>query len=151
MRGGYQKPSNPAPVSGPGAMSKRTDGGPAQAARYMSGGDYGDGGLMDIQTAAPMSASGVDATAAAVPTQSMPLPRGLAEDDDMPDIPVTDGAALGAGRGVEALGFAEQDAAIDAASREAIATAMPALLFIAGRPETSTETRDMIRQLRSLL
>ena len=26
-RGGYRQPSNPAPVSGPGALSKRTDGG----------------------------------------------------------------------------------------------------------------------------
>ena len=29
-RGGYQKPSKPAAVSGPGALSQRTDGGPAQ-------------------------------------------------------------------------------------------------------------------------
>jgi len=26
-RGGYRQPNNPAPVSGPGALSQRTDGG----------------------------------------------------------------------------------------------------------------------------
>ena len=45
--GGYRQPSSPAPVSGPGALSKRTDGNaPSQAARYISGGDNGSGGLM---------------------------------------------------------------------------------------------------------
>ena len=51
--GGDRVPANPAPVSGPGAMSRRTDG---QGARYMSGGQYGEGQeLMDLQTSAPMS------------------------------------------------------------------------------------------------
>ena len=53
-QGGYRRPENPAPVSGPGALSKRTDG--AQPARYMSGGPYGEGQeLMELQTSAPMS------------------------------------------------------------------------------------------------
>jgi len=52
-QGGYRQPSNPAPVSGPGALSQRTDG---QGARYMSGGQYGEGQeLMELQTSAPMS------------------------------------------------------------------------------------------------
>ena len=59
-KGGYQAPSKPAMSSGPGAMSQRTDGGPAskQAARYMAGGDYGDGtDMMNIQQSAPMAAT----------------------------------------------------------------------------------------------
>ena len=40
--GGYQQPTNPAPVSGPGALSKRTDGA-GQPAQYMSGLPYGQG------------------------------------------------------------------------------------------------------------
>ena len=47
-RGGYRQPSNPAPVSGPGALSKRTDGGAVegmtQAPKYMAGMRYGMGG-----------------------------------------------------------------------------------------------------------
>ena len=42
-RGGYRTPSNPAPVSGPGALSQRTDGGPTQGATYISGLPYGEG------------------------------------------------------------------------------------------------------------
>ena len=59
-RGGYRKPTNPAPVSGPGSLSKRTDGGPAdtQAAKYISGLPYGEGqAMMDIQNSAPLAAA----------------------------------------------------------------------------------------------
>ena len=40
--GGYQQPTNPAPVSGPGALSQRTDGA-GQPAQYMAGLPYGQG------------------------------------------------------------------------------------------------------------
>ena len=54
--GGYKKPSNPAPVSGPGALSQRTDGGPTQAARYMPGLEQGQGQVnMANQMAAPLA------------------------------------------------------------------------------------------------
>ena len=56
-KGGYQAPTNPAPVSGPGALSQRTDGGPAdsQAAQYVSGLPYGEGqAFMAQQQAAPL-------------------------------------------------------------------------------------------------
>jgi len=43
VQGGYREPSNPAPVSGPGALSQRTDGGPTQGAKYISGLPYGQG------------------------------------------------------------------------------------------------------------
>lgn len=54
--GGYKKPSNPAPVSGPGALSQRTDGGPTQAAKYMPGLEQGQGQInMANQLAAPLA------------------------------------------------------------------------------------------------
>jgi len=53
QQGGYRRPGNPAPVSGPGALSQRTDG---QGPQYMAGGEYGEGQeMMNIQGAAPMS------------------------------------------------------------------------------------------------
>jgi len=53
-QGGPRTPTNPAPVSGPGALSKRTDG--RQPARWISGDQYGDGKMnMDLQTSAAMS------------------------------------------------------------------------------------------------
>jgi len=60
-KGGYQAPARPAVQSGPGALSQRTDGGPAskQAMRYISGmPNYGDGqDMMQIQGGAPMAAT----------------------------------------------------------------------------------------------
>ena len=53
-RGGYRKPANPAPVSGPGQLSRRTDG--AQPVMEMTGGKYGEAkALREMQSAAPMA------------------------------------------------------------------------------------------------
>lgn len=96
-RGGYRKPENPAPASGPGALSQRTDGGPAQGAKYMSGMPYGQN-TMEQQTAAPMSGG--------MPTLSMPameMPTPLMAPSTRPNEPVTSGINLGAGVGSEAM------------------------------------------------
>lgn len=68
-RGGYRKPANPAAVSGPGASSARTDGGPGQPIRVAPGGDYGDRKAMVAQqSAAPMAQA--SSGNPAVPAQS---------------------------------------------------------------------------------
>lgn len=90
-RGGYQRPAQPAAVSGPGAMSQRTDGQPGetpkQAARYISGGAYGEGKeMMSIQQQAPMAAA-----------PGTPAPPPIAAPSEYPDQPVTDGAPVGPG------------------------------------------------------
>jgi len=57
-KGGYRKPSNPAPASLPGALSQRTDGSPTQPATYMPGLEYGQGQVnMATQQAAPLAGS----------------------------------------------------------------------------------------------
>jgi hypothetical protein len=93
--GGYRQPANPAPVSGPGRLSKRTDGGPGNAkqpVRWVSGLPYGEGKeMMDLQGAAPMSA------APSTPLVSFDAPT------DRPNEPVTTGNPMGAGAGPEAL------------------------------------------------
>lgn len=95
-QGGYRKPSNPAPVSGPGALSQRTDGGPAQGAKYISGLPYGEGqATYDQQTAAPM--------AAAQPTPAMPEVTPLMAPSMRPDEPVTAGINIGDGPGSEVM------------------------------------------------
>lgn len=102
QQGGYRRPSNPAPVSGPGALSQRTDG---QGARYMAGGQYGEGQeMMDLQTSAPMS------KAPAQPRMRQPRSgRQVAEEGmqvtplfaptERPDEPITAGAPFGPGPG----------------------------------------------------
>lgn len=108
-RGGYQKPSNPAPVSGPGALSRRTDGGPTQGVKKMTGGAYGEGtALTELQQAAPMAASpqpristaGLGAAASMAPIVPLTAPT------QRPEEPLTAGMPFGAGPGPEVLGFA---------------------------------------------
>lgn len=64
------KPKNPAPVSGPGALSRRTDGGPgsqSQPIRVPTGGDYGQAqALENQQKAAPLASAPVSSPGANV-------------------------------------------------------------------------------------
>ena len=95
QQGGYRKPENPAPTSGPGALSQRTDGGPAQGAKYMSGMPYGQN-TMDQQTSAPMAGK-------SEPTP-MEMPTELMAPTTRPSEPITSGVDIGAGPGSEAMG-----------------------------------------------
>lgn len=105
-RGGYQKPSNPAPVSNPGS-GRRTDGGPTQAARYMAGGGYGEGqALESLQRSAPMAAAGkttVSGAPAANAVRNMNPITPLTAPTERPNEPLTAGMPFGAGPGPEAL------------------------------------------------
>jgi len=103
--GGYRQPNNPAPVSGPGAMSQRTDGGATegmsapmqtQAPKYMPGLGYGKGGEnMANQEAEPLAGNPVaPMTPPAVPL-SAPTQR--------PEEPITAGVDFGPGPGSEAV------------------------------------------------
>ena len=103
QRGGYRRPAKPAPVSGPGALSRRTDGGPSQGARYMRGGAYGEGQeMMGLQQAAPMAAE--PKQRASAPRKVAPVPiTPLTAPTQRPDEPITTGNPLGAGPGPEVL------------------------------------------------
>lgn len=144
-KGGYQAPNNPAPVSGPGALSQRTDGGPAdtQAAQYISGLPYGEGqAMMAQQQAAPMAAAGMPAPAPIVPLNA-PTQR--------PNEPVTAGANAGLGPDMSSLGLGARDVAANDEARATLMSYMPALLQVASQPGTSPETRNIIRRLREMI
>jgi len=145
-KGGYQAPSKPAMSSGPGAMSQRTDGGPAskQAARYMAGGDYGDGtDMMNIQQSAPMAATpsvkGMSPSQIVNVPQQQPQVTPMFADSQLPDQPVTQGVAAGAGAGPEALNLQApvagqyQDARSMINAYAASPMASPALTWLAQR------------------
>lgn len=105
--GGYHPPSNPAQVSGPGALSRRTD--QPEPMQNLSNPKYGEQkDFHDIQAGAPMQApsSPVPSVPAA---SSVPPPTGLAEPSGNPGEPVTAGAAMGPGPGNEALGLPSMD------------------------------------------
>jgi hypothetical protein len=145
-KGGYQAPANPAPVSGPGAKSQRTDGGPAdtQAAQYVSGLPFGEGqAFMNMQKSASMAGSGMMPEPAPIVPLNAPSQR--------PDEAVTSGADAGEGPGMSSLGLGAKDVAANAESRAIMASYVPALLNIASQPGTSPETRNIIRQLREMI
>jgi len=95
-RGGYRKPSNPAPASGPGALSRRTDGGPGQPIRVAPGGDYGDRqALVGQQQAAPLASAGRGQPAAPGGVS----PEGIFGPTAHPGEPITAGVDTGPGPG----------------------------------------------------
>ena len=97
-RGGYRQPNNPAPVSGPGALSKRTDGGATegmtQPQQDYTGFSYGENGATNtmqgeaVMAGNPFSMAGI--TELSAPTQR-------------PDEPVTAGVDIGPGGGSELM------------------------------------------------
>ena len=99
-KGGYRRPANPAAVSGPGSLSRRTDGGPIQAAKEIpGGGKYGERKeLADLQAGAAMQGN---------PTPNVPSPSvpagpssqltNLFAPTERPNEPITAGAPFGPG------------------------------------------------------
>ena len=98
--GGYKKPNNPAPVSGPGALSKRTDGGPTQAAKYMPGLEQGQGQVnMANQLAAPLA--GTESVSNTMP--ALPPLTPLTEKTQRPQEDISLGMPFGNTPGPEIL------------------------------------------------
>jgi len=104
-RGGYRAPSNPAAVSGPGALSQRTDGGPTQGAKYVSGLPYGQGQqTYSNQVAAPMAGNTMGASAMGDSgLVQMEMPTELMAPSGRPNEPISSGVNIGDGPGSEVL------------------------------------------------
>ena len=97
-QGGYNQPSNPAPVGLPGALSQRTDGGAVegmtQPAQSYTGGLYGNNKAMaEQQAAAPLAGN--------------PMPPIITLDTptQFPDEPLSYGANYGEGPGLDTSGI----------------------------------------------
>lgn len=129
--GGYRAPANPAPVSGPGALSQRTDGQPAMQLPDAAYGEQAE--FQAIQGGAPMMRA------------SGPPPPGLLEPTQRPDEPVTSGAALGPGPGPEAL----QDR--DSALREmsGLGRYMPMMEKMAARDDAPRAFRALVQYVKA--
>lgn len=135
-RGGYREPENPAPVSGPGRLSQRTDGGPAdsQPVRRLPNAGYGESkSFQDQQRGADVA-------------QSEPMPPDtssivpLSAPSGHPDQPIMAGAVQ-PGAPAEP---AEQDL-LKAASW------LPVLKMMASRSQATQASRQMVRQLEARL
>ena len=143
--GGYRKPTHPAPVSGPGAHSRRTDG---QPVADMPDAAYGENAsFREIQGGAQM------AQAQPVPnaTQGGALAAlvsgltGMGAPTGRPDVPVTDGADAGPGAGSSALGLPTEDPnRRDAAY---LAKHLPVLLELASDDNAPPGFKGWVRQV----
>lgn len=147
-------PQNPAGVSGPGALSKRTDGGPAQALKDLPDAKYGENSQFQaLQQGASLSASpspqgqGQPFDAGSLPPnpaagQVVPLsaPTGR------PNEPVTSGAALGAGPGTSALGG--QPAQVASQDMGKISQSLPLFEMMANMNDATPSTRLFVNLLK---
>ena len=130
--GGYRRPTSPAPVSGPGALSQRTDGGPGQPVRDdLSNAAYGEEkAFREMQQGAPLAESGAPVDPSGIVPLSAPSQH--------PDMPVTSGAVVPGGP--------QEPSEHDVLRLRSYFGVMKVL---ASRPEASEATKQLVRQLES--
>jgi hypothetical protein len=148
---------NPAGVSGPAALSKRTDGGPAQALRDLPDSRYGENSQFQaLQQGASLSASpGPSGVAQPLlggsPQGLPPNPMAgqvtpLSAPTGRPDEPVTSGAAMGAGPGPSALGG--QPAQVASQDMGKISQSLPLFEMLANMNDANPSTRLFINLIK---
>lgn len=144
--GGKRTPAHPAPVSGPGALSRRTDGGPAdrQAMRDLPNAAYGEQKAnREIQAGADMAGP----SASPVPPAQAIIPLG--DPTNRPNEPVTAGNPYGPGIGPQAAGVDQRTP--DQKDAAALQSFLPALEFMAQLPDASPSTIDLLRRIKGSL
>ncbi|NBT47131.1 MAG: hypothetical protein EBT07_04835 [Actinobacteria bacterium] len=149
-RGGYRKPNNPAPVSGPGKLSQRTDGGPAdtrQAQMKVTGMPYGENKeLNEVQSQAPLASAATMGAAIPMPANPMPLPTPLTAPTDRPTEPVSAGMPFGPGMGTLPYAPITVD---DSADKKRALVVLGLLQDSYNKGNASQGTVNLMRQLRS--
>lgn len=148
-RGGYRRPSKPAPASGPGALSKRTD---TQPSRPMPDAQYGEQQtFQDDQGGAPMAGNSLMPSmgggAPRPPVDVVPFGAGT----NRPDEPITAGIDMGAGPGSASLGMLDEQALQQRADTDKLVRYLPVLEFLANRPGASASLRGIVRNLKATL
>jgi len=134
--------NNPANVSGTG--------GAGQSGRVAQGYAYGMNKQINEQAAGAPLANARTSSTGSVPMgamSSMPPVTPITAPSEMPDQPVTDGVPIGAGNN-SIPGLPEPAPGPDNTQfNAAIQAYYPVLSYIASRPETSTETRNVLSAL----
>lgn len=155
QHGGYRKPARPAAVSGPGALSQRTDGGPGknngrQPIQDLPDAGYGEQAeFRSIQQGAPIQKVAAPSAGAPGGAPSGPLPPPLDAPTSRADEPVTAGVDIGAGPGSDVLGLFDPS---DMAAEDVryMMAYLPTLQYMVdSNPRASTSTRALVRHLRS--
>lgn len=147
-RGGYRQPSRPAPASGPGALSRRTD---SQPKRPMPDAQYGEQQtFQDVQGGAPMAGNSLMPGMGAPP--SMPAEvTPFGDPTARPDEPITAGIDMGAGPGSASLGMLDEKALQKRADTDKLIRYLPVLEFLANRPGAAASLRGIVRNLKATL
>lgn len=137
-RGGYRAPSKPAAVSGPGSMSRRTDGGqPRMGLPNAAYGEQQD--FQQIQAGAEM---------AQAQQREMPRITPLNAPTERPDEPVTAGAPSGPGVGPEAIGLGMTNRDQSKIDAREIAKYLPALEKLANSEGVPTGFVRFVKYIR---
>lgn len=150
--GGYQQPSDPAGVSGPGALSQRTDGGPSQPNRSLPNAKYGENrDYMAAESGAPMAQTNpmvtqaLSALAGGGGTEQKPVvPFGAPT--SRPDEHVATGAATGPGAGPEALNLPPSTSKQD---MNFLRPYLPVLEYMANAPGASPGLKQYVRYMKA--
>lgn len=142
-------PNNPAGTSGPGQLSRRTDGGPAQKLSDLPDAQYGENATYkDLQRQAPLSQSPSSPSGGGElppnPAAANVVP--FSADTQRPGEPVTHGAALGAGAGTEALGISPQQ--IEQQDVSKTQNWLPFLEMVANMPDALPGARMLLNSLK---
>lgn len=134
------------PTPGPGQFSRRTDKAVSQANRSLPNAEYGEQATYQEQLGGAEIAEGAVAPSFGDffgnPAANV---IGLDAESTMPDVPVTDGAALGAGAGTEILSSTQNTA------NSYMAAYLPVLEYIASRPGSSDSARNLVRKMKANL
>src|SRR5690242_15820020 len=121
------------PVAGPGQFSRRTD--MTQKIRDLPNPDYGEGASYKaLQQGAPMAGDTGMPSLGDMLGATAPNVIGLGEPTTQPGVPVTDGASLGAGQGIAALGLQAPRSQEDLQN---MANQLPVLEWMANQPNAS--------------
>lgn len=132
------------PVSGPGQFSKRTDKAVENANLSTPNADYGEAKANREQRQGAQVASSPSFSDFFGNLGNQVV--GLDAPSTQPGVPVTSGAALGAGAGEEALGLPDQQNQ----DLESLIPYLPVLEFMANQPGASWAMRNIVRQAKAL-
>lgn len=134
-------------VSGPGALSRRTDTGPVQKIAELPDAQYGEAATYrDLQKEAPLAQDqGAQMAAQGNPYAQQVVPIGAPSQN--PNVPVTDGASMGDGAGLEALGLTPQSMQ----DKQKWLAYLPVLEVMANQEGASWTMRNVVRQLKAMV
>jgi hypothetical protein len=138
-----------AEVAGPGQFSKRTDKAVAGANRNLPDAGYGEQAQYQaaqegMQKPQQVDVSGMNFNDLFGDAASRVVPMGAPT--TQPDVPVTAGAASGAGPGMEALNLPDQQSE----DLQRLNDYMPVLEFMANQPGASWAMRNYLRQVKGM-